>query len=186
MFGPLNRFDHHRRSATGDSQDDPDGRSVIYLGESLETCGAELFGELRTAVVCPNLYFGMLVPSSDVVVQDLRPSSVMELGAKQSLCQGDQGAQDRDQTQKWARAIYDRADSLVSGVLYPTSHMGGLALAIWDRAPDLLLPSSRGDVPLITEGFLTQAFTVEMAHLRVQVDFIRTDRCDNCIRHGLA
>lgn len=102
-FGPLHRFDHHETDATGGPQVDPDGRTVLYLGEDLLTCANEVCGEAEEAPLCPGLRVARVTPLRDLTVFDLQaPGAARAIGALPSLGSGNEK---RELTQEWARAI---------------------------------------------------------------------------------
>ncbi len=61
-FGPLYRFDPHQPGSHG-PVDDPDGRSMLYVGADLATSASEVFGEAGEASLCPSWRVALLRPT---------------------------------------------------------------------------------------------------------------------------
>jgi hypothetical protein len=120
-------------------QEDPDGRAVMYLAESVVSACAEVFGDPpRLAELCPNYRVATLAPPGSLAFQDLVGPGAMAIGAQKSLCSGNE---DRSLTQEWARAIYEAlpgGDDVV-GVRYEGAHDGMPCVAVWETAPALQL-----------------------------------------------
>lgn len=184
-FGPLNRFDHHRPTLSGEAQEDPDGRSIIYVGSDVRTCGIEVFGSDTLpfpieAPVCERWTVATVVPVADVILQDVMGSGAADLRALQSLGSGNVH---RSCSQEWARAIYKDtpADPRVSGVRYLASRGGGESFAVWDTAAALL---PLGEQPLQEPDpwafFWTLMRTVGIAATRIPVR-----SCSTCLDHGI-
>ncbi len=136
-YGPSGRFDHHRRDANGDPQNDPALRSITYLGDTMATAGAEVFwdaepGELE-AKVCPRHWIAEVRPTEPLKFLDLRRGGADLIGATAELHQGP--VTDREKTQRWAQAIYeDFGPKKLHGVIYPSSHTEGGCIALFDYA----------------------------------------------------
>jgi hypothetical protein len=180
-YGPLDRFDHHTPAAAAPGVD-PGGRSILYVGRGIGTCGAEVFGDAREANVCPSYRAVVILPVAPVVLQDLTGPGVMGIGALLGLSTGDVP---RVLSQAWARAIYeDHPTGLpADGVRYVGAHDGGRAAAIWDRAPSLAVAQhpdgTMADVPL-TFAPVWRRFLVEMRRRGVVVRRIGSNDCPKC------
>jgi hypothetical protein len=183
-FGPLARFDHHT-PPYGRPAECPAGRSVIYLGDSLRTAAAEVFGEHGVALICPRYRVAALIPRGAAVVQNLRGVGAMMIGGLPAMNVADVP---RPETQAWARAIYeDRpADPAVSGVRYTSAHAGGIALALWDSAPNLVVAVRdriRQDLSLIETRIYPRLLTA-LVPLRIELRVIGSDVCPRCTHTG--
>ena len=179
-FGPLARFDHHT-PPYGRPAECPAGRSVIYLADSLRSAAAEVFGEHRLALVCPRYRVAALRPRSAAIVQNLRGVGAMMIGGLPAMNVADVP---RAETQAWARAIYeDRpADPAVCGVRYTTAYAGGIALALWDTAPNLLVAvrdRARQDLALVDPRIYPRLLTA-IVPLRIEVRVIESAECPRC------
>lgn len=182
-FGPLHRFDHHTKVPPG-PQSCPQGRSIIYLAQTLGTALAEVFGDEPTATICPNYRVALLQVGADCRVQDLTGHGAMAIGALPSLCTG---PVDRSLTQEWARAIYwdQPAGTPIDGVHYRSAHDEGPCLALFERSPGLLEITSPtcppGGQPLLA---LADRVSVLLAERGVRFRPIDADDCERC-RQGL-
>ncbi|WP_125610248.1 RES family NAD+ phosphorylase [Specibacter cremeus] len=148
-YGPLSRMDHHEMSPDEKPRRSPTGRSVLYVAESLMTALGEVFGEVfgeaEEARVCPNYRVAILKPRVPIHVLDLRlQGAAMRIGALPSLATA---PYPRDETQAWARAIYEDqpvAGTKVRGIYYDAAYSNGGALALWDTTGDVVGVSVRG------------------------------------------
>jgi RES domain len=154
---------------------------VIYVGDTLRTAAAEAFGEHHVALVCPRYRVAALTPRTPAVVQNLRGVGAMMIGGLPQMNVADVP---RPETQAWARAIYeDRpADPAVCGVRYTTAYAGGIALALWDTAPNLLV-AVRGrahqDFALLDSRIFPRLLTA-LVPLRIELRVIGSEECPRC------
>lgn len=159
---------------------DPDGRAVLYVGATLGTAGAEVFGDARVARVCTNYRAALLCPSDSIEVQSLIGVGSMQLGAFPSL---GSGQVERAASQEWACAIYEDLD--VCGVRYRSAHDEGIALALWENCPSLTVAVSRSDGPqdfqLLFPSILRR-FKSAMAKRHIRVVVIDSASCRECAR----
>ncbi len=146
---PWNAFRHYGPLVTGrfDPHEPPpsmQAAGVIYLGERVQTCVAEVFqGTRRVDPPQGSPYLVALELTRDVELLDLRGTWPTRAGASQAIASGP-----RPRAQTWARAIR-AAFPHVDGVAYPSSMDGGrLAIALFDRARDGLPSDPRGSWPL--------------------------------------
>lgn len=179
-YGPLERFDPHTPPATAPA-DCPDGRSVIYLGDSLRTAAAEVFGAHRLALICPRYRAAALVARDELIVQNLRGAGAMMIGGLPAMNVGDIP---RQETQAWARAIHeDRpAHPRVCGLRYTSAYAGGISIALWDTAPDVVVTRSGGrpqDVTLADPPVFARLL-VAMVPLLIEVRVISSEECPRC------
>ena len=154
---------------------DPLGRTVLYAAKSLRSGGGEVFGDAKEATICPHYYAALIKPALPTILQDVQANGSKLLGALPALGSADV---DRDETQAWARAIYeDRpASPRVLGVRYTSAHDEGPCLALWDTSPAIVLAA---DLPLSDPG-LFRRFTVAMHELRIESNLIRAADCLRC------
>jgi hypothetical protein len=179
-FGPIARFDHHT-PPYGRPAECPAGRSITYLADSLRTAAAEAFGDHRLALICPRYRVAALRPRSAAVVQNLRGVGAMMIGGLPAMNVADVP---RPETQAWARAIYeDRpADPAVCGVRYTSAYAGGIALALWDTAPNLLIATrdrERQDFELVDPRVYPRLLTA-LVPLQIELRIIGSDECPRC------
>ena len=179
-YGPIHRFDHHT-PPFGSPAECPEGRAVIYLADTMRTAAAETFGDTRTALVCPRYRVVALRPRSETVVQNLRGAGAMMIGGLPAMNVADIP---RIETQAWARAIYeDRpADPRVAGVRYTSAYAGGIALALWETAPNLDVAVVRGrrqDFAL-TDSEIYARLLVAVVPLGIEVRIIGSEECPRC------
>lgn len=181
-WGPVARFDPHLPDAAGARQVDPDGRSVLYVGADLATSLCEVFGERRDAPLCPNWRAAVLKPARPMVLFDLcRAGAAMAIGALPAL--GD-GNEDRDLTQRWARAIYEDQPAYrhVTGIHYRSAYNGGISLALWDsdgRVRTRVVGARVADHPLASPELLPRVRQVCVDRL-MSLELISTNDCDKC------
>lgn len=181
-FGPIARFDPHTPPHT-DPAECPDGRSVIYLGDSLRTAAAELFGAHRVALVCPRYRVAALRPRHALIVQNLRGVGAMMIGGLPAMNVADIP---RHETQAWARALYeDRpAHPTVCGVRYTSAYAGGVSLALWNTSPALDVAEWNGrsqDFALASPDIYPRLLTA-MGRMRFEVRVIGPADCRRCTR----
>lgn len=180
-FGPLSRFDPHRRTASGERQVDPDGRSVLYVGLDLATSLCEVFGEVLEAQICSRWRVAVLQPLTPLQLFDLcAPGAAMSIGALPALADGDV---DRALTQEWARAIYEDqpASGAVTGIRYRSAYNGDLALALWDSAGKVATATSaRGADFALNDPLMLGRVRVACSTRRIAVEVVDPARCTQC------
>jgi hypothetical protein len=179
-FGPLERFDPHTPPPTRPTLC-PAGRSVIYLGDSLRTAAAEVFGAHRLAPICPRYRVAAIRPERDVVVQNLRGAGAMMIGGLPAMSVADVP---RTETQAWARAIHEDRPGHddVCGVRYDSAYAGGISLALWDTAPRLdvaRIKRGRQDFGLAEPNLFRRLLTA-VVPLRIEVRLIESADCPRC------
>ena len=147
-FGPISRFDHHQASADAPVED-PDERSVVYLGVDLHVACAELFWDQKpdeynpgadpfVARVCTRHHIAQVRPRALVPLLSILGADVDLIGALPELCTGP--TDDHPIAQAWARAIYESEHYTqrgVCGIRYRGAHDFGECMVLWDRAPQL-------------------------------------------------
>jgi len=140
VFGPLNRFDQHIRDRRQRPKQQPDGRGVIYLAETLGTALADAFQDQGVEVgVCPNMRAVAMAPSSTVELLDITGAGAMKIGAVAGLASG---AYPRRLTQRWGRAIYEDLRTL-AGIRYRGAHQNGICVAAWERTGSLVFDTAQ-------------------------------------------
>jgi RES domain-containing protein len=182
-YGPLYRFDHHR--AADPTQDDPEGRRILYVREDLATSACEVFGQAGVAAVCPNYRVAIAAPTSKLELFDLaRKGAAMAIGALPSLADGNEK---RPLTQEWARAVYEDkpAGPKIVGIHYRSAYNGGISLALWDCDRDIeVLRDAHGvlqDFPL-NDPRVFGRFQTEMTARFIKVTTVPQSACNVCNR----
>lgn len=181
-YGPIERFDPHTPPFTAPAEC-PAGRMVVYLGDSLRTAAAEVFGAHRLALVCPRFRVAALVPTEALHVQNLRGTGAMMIGGLPAMNVGDVA---RPETQAWARAIHEDRPGhpLVCGVRYTSAYAGGVSLGLWDTAASLVIARIRDrpqDYALAETPMYARLLTALVA-LRIEVRTITSEDCARCTR----
>jgi len=180
-FGPLGRLDPHVRDRHRLPREQPDGRGVNYLAESLDCGLAEAFPEQWPEVaICPNSRAAWAIPDSAVPLLDLTEDGAMYIGAVGTLAWGDEP---RTKTQRWARAIYEDLRDY-AGIRYRAAHQGGIAIAVWERA-GLLRLARRQDYALI-DAWIWRRVQSALARQRRTAVRIGANACAKCREAGLA
>jgi hypothetical protein len=181
-WGPINRFDPHIRDRHQRPREQSDGRGVIYVARDL-ACGlAEAFPERAPEVpVCPNQFAILAAPRVPVTLLDLTGDGAMQIGAVATLGSGNEP---RRLTQRWGRAIYEDIES-AHGILYRGAHQGGTAIAVWDRASDLISESgSRAPGYRLTRELFDRVTTALARQGRYPTE-IAPSECRTCREAGL-
>lgn len=183
IWGPLYRFDHHEPS--NPPAEDSSGRSVLYLALALQTSGAEVFGDIGVARICPSFRAAWLVPRNAASLQDLRGTGAMLIGATPSIGSAEVT---RELTQEWARAIYeDRpAGSSVCGVRYAGAHEEGDCLCIWDTSPPVDVVHSDAGIEdrALLDAAVFSRFLVAMDAIKLAVERLSHADCERCTEYG--
>ena len=176
----MSRFDPHRPANNDKPQVDPDGRTVIYVGEDLATSACEVFGETQEAAICPAYRVALIQPIGRLRFFDLSArGSAMAIGGLPSL---GSGPIPRQLTAEWARAIYEDhpLGHHVDGIKYDSGYHYGRALAIWDSAGKIDLPPGVGmDMPLNHAGMLAK-LKVDLIDSQIRIKEISAAECALC------
>lgn len=178
-YGPLARFDHHTPPATAPALC-PEGRSVTYIAESIRAAASEVFGDTEVFEVCPNWRLAWLKTSATVAVQDLVGAGAMALGTRPSLGSGAEVP--REVSQEQARRIYCEHPYL-AGIRYTGSHDEGRCLALWDRAPDLVIVEDGGvacDMSIAEDDETWAEVIEDYAPTGCTLERIRESECGYC------
>lgn len=184
QFGPLHRFDHHTPASP--PADDPDGRAVLYLGETLVTSACEVFGEAMTAQLCPNLRVAQVVPTRPIRVFDLHAEkAAMSIGALPALATGNEK---RELTQQWARALFEDQPvdgGVIEGIHYDTAYSQGRSLALWDCATAVAVDHGRDKMPLdrsLRDSRILEQLYADLPSLGITVTTVTAEKCGQCQR----
>ncbi len=133
-YGPLLRFDHHRRREDGEPGNDAE-RGIYYAATTLSGCLVEVFGD--TGVVeLGSHHVASPILRRDLHLLDLRRSGAMRAGTKAAIAK----VPDRDLSQSWSRHFYETPEIYreVDGLIYHNAHNDEDAVALYERADDAL------------------------------------------------
>jgi hypothetical protein len=131
-YGPIARFDPHVRDNRQRPREDPRGRGVLYLAQTLGTALAEAYpGQWPEVGVCPHARAGWVCPPTVIELVDLTGEGALAIGAVGTLQWGDEP---RRRTQRWGRRMYEQYSQL-AGIRYQAAHQGGESVVLWERAP---------------------------------------------------
>ncbi len=190
-YGPTSRFDHHQPAPDGSAREDPDQRSVIYLGREQHVAAVEGFwdqdpdpGDPLAARVCTRHHIAQVRPKASVRLLSLLGDDILEIGALPELSTGPTST--HPLAQEWARAIYeDQPD--IAGLWYAGAHNFGECIVLWDRAADLEIVTEGGadrNWPLHQPG-IWERVADRYSRGRRSMTRIRPDRCPRCRELGL-
>ncbi|PSB05676.1 RES domain-containing protein [Pleurocapsa sp. CCALA 161] len=142
-YGPISRFDHHRKYS---NKIDPD-RSVIYAGLTLSCCLVEVFGDCGV-IALEQRQVAFLTLTNDIKLLDIRGSGSMGAGTVAAIS----GVTQRDISQAWGKyfyehpELYDEIEGLIfsarkrvevsstSASLASGAHNGEDAIVLYERA----------------------------------------------------
>ena len=133
-YGPLLRFDHHRRREDGKPADDAE-RGIYYAAMNLSGCLVEVFGD--TGVVdLGNHHVASPILRREVRLLDLRRNGAMRAGTQAAIAK----ASDRGLSRAWSRHLYENTEIYgeVDGLIYLNAHNDEEAIALYERASDAL------------------------------------------------
>lgn len=132
-FGPLLRFDHHRRDPRGAPFDNPD-RRIYYAAPTLSSCIVEVFGD--TGIVeCGDWNLAHPTLTRDLRLLDLRGSGAMRAGSVAAVAK----VPDHSLAQQWSQHFYDQAVYEQSdGLIYYNAHNDEESFAFYERAVSAL------------------------------------------------
>jgi hypothetical protein len=124
--GPYVRFDHHKKTAPG--------RGILYAAEDLKGGLVEVF-QAGGGIANTVRYCGLDV-TRPLVLLDLRSDNASMAGANQNICSCAHRS-----SRPWSRLFYEehrlyRPD--LDGLIYPNSHNGQTAIALYERAMDAI------------------------------------------------
>jgi hypothetical protein len=129
-FGPLSRYDHQVVDPATGGPALSDDRGCMYLSADVGTALAEVFGDDRRVKACPHWMLGRVEVTVPIPLLDLTDANVMSAGTFGSIL-----AIDREDSQTWARSVYDTLDE-ACGITYVGSHDYGRCFVLWERAKD--------------------------------------------------
>lgn len=137
-YGPLARFDHHAPVGVCEGPD-PE-RGIYYAGEDRWNCAVEVFFAQKTIKI-RGYYMADLAVREDILLLDLRDESegAVKIGATAEISKCDHGI-----SQEWARFIHAhpldfcQSGLSVQGLMYNNAHIGGVSVALFERAAGTL------------------------------------------------
>lgn len=134
-FGPLDRFDHHHPTTTGDAHINPD-RGILYAGLTLSCCIAEVFGD-RGAIETGTREVAELEVVRPLLLLDLRDDGAMRAGTVSAIGK----IAGRPLSQEWSRYFYERASHYltVDGLIWYGAHNDEECVALFERADDAIV-----------------------------------------------
>lgn len=133
-YGPLLRFDHHRRREDGKPGDDAE-RGIYYASMTLSGCLVEVFGD--TGVVdLDRHHVASPILRRDLRLLDLRRNGAMRAGTKAAIAK----VPNRGISRAWSRHFYETPGTYgeVDGLIYPNAHNDEDAIALYERASGAL------------------------------------------------
>jgi hypothetical protein len=133
-YGPLLRFDHHRKRDNETPGNDLE-RGIYYAATTLSSCLVEIFGD--TGVVdLDRHHVALPVLRRDLRLLDLRGNGAMKAGTKAAIAK----VTERTISQAWARYFYEKTDVYdhVDGLVYLNAHNDEDAIALYERSADAL------------------------------------------------
>jgi hypothetical protein len=150
-YGPIGRFDPHRRPNGFPAKGHDPDRGVLYAAEKLRCCLAEMFGD-RGMVELHGYRAALLELTEPVALLDLRGIGARHAGTIAAVS----GDGDRATTQDWGRYWYEHPDfQHCDGLLYPSAQTGeDDIVALWERAEPKI--TCRGDWALDDPAILDE------------------------------
>ena len=132
-FGPILRFDHHRRDYNYQPKKDPE-RGIYYAAFTLSSCLVEVFGD--SEFIQLNRLVAIPIVTGTIKLLDLRGSGAMRAGSVAALSM----IIERNLSQEWSCYFYNETDiySPIDGLIYSNAHNGEDAIALYERAEDKL------------------------------------------------
>lgn len=161
-YGPVSRFDQHRRPNGFPARGHDPDRGILYAAEKLRCCLAEAFGD-RGIVELDGYFIALLDVTAPLTLLDIRDVAARRAGTIPAIY----GDGNRETTQDWARYWYEHPDfQHCDGLLYHSAQTGkDDVVALWERAEKNL--ACVGDWPLdhpaIRDEILVAADEVELA-----------------------
>lgn len=133
-YGPLLRFDHHRGNEDGTPGEDAE-HGIYYAAKTLSGCLVEVFGDTGV-VVLDRHHVASPILRRDLRLLDLRGSGPMRAGTKAAIAK----VSDRGLSQAWSRHFHEKTEVYgdVDGVIYLNAHNDEEAIALYERASDVL------------------------------------------------
>jgi hypothetical protein len=126
-YGPISRFDHHRKYP---NKIDPD-RSVIYAGRTLSCCLVEIFGD-GGVIEVKQQQVAFITLTDSLQLLDLRGSGAMAAGTVAALS----GITQRQISQAWGKYFYENPElyDTLDGLIFSGAHNGEDAIILYERA----------------------------------------------------
>jgi hypothetical protein len=126
-YGPISRFDHHRKYP---NKIDPD-RSVIYAGRTLSCCLVEIFGS-GGVIEVKQQQVAFITLTNSLQLLDLRGLGAMAAGTVAALS----GITQRQISQAWGKYFYENPElyDALDGLIFSGAHNGEDAIILYERA----------------------------------------------------
>lgn len=102
-YGPFNRFDHQRASASGTPQTDVE-RGIYYAGFTLSCCVVEVFGDHGAIEIRDDEWVARVTLQRDLRLLELSQNGAMRAGSVAALAK----VADRALSQEWSRYFYEQ------------------------------------------------------------------------------
>lgn len=133
-YGPLLRFDHHRRREDGARGEDAE-RGIYYAATTLSSCMVEIFGDAGV-VDLHRHHVASPILRRELHLLDLRGNGAMKAGTKAAISK----IPDRGLSQAWSRYFYEttRVYGELDGLIYYNAHNDEDSLALYERASGAL------------------------------------------------
>ena len=126
-YGPISRFDHHRKYSNKIDLD----RSVIYAGLTLSCCLVEVFGD-GGVIAIEQQQVAFLILTHDIKLLDIKGSGAMGAGTVAAISSITQ----RDISQAWGKYFYEHPELYdeIEGLIFSGAHNGEDAIMLYERA----------------------------------------------------
>lgn len=144
VFGPKERFDHHRPDADLSPKTDPD-RGVWYGSDDDLACAiVEVFGDTGIVVLSP-WQMARPIAKRTLRLLDLRQSGAMAAGTVAQIAK----ATDGPLLWRWARWFYEREDlyDRIDGLTWLGAYNDGPCVMLFERA-EAELDGTECSIPL--------------------------------------
>lgn len=137
-YGPISRFDHHRKYSNKIDLD----RSVIYAGLTLSCCLVEVFGD-GGVIAIEQQQVAFLILTHDIKLLDIKGSGAMGAGTVAAISSITQ----RDISQAWGKYFYEHPELYdeIEGLIFSGAHNGEDAIMLYERVKPKI-ESSRVEV----------------------------------------
>jgi hypothetical protein len=153
FWGPIARFDHHRGNCPslcyeildcGKCEDRE--RGIYYVAHELSSCLVEVFGDVGCIEITNHLV-AIVTPTQDLKLLDIRKAGAMLAGANVATLAN---TEKRSLSQAWSRYFYEQQAiySEIHGLIYHNAHNGEEAIALYERAENLLVCKPENVMPL--------------------------------------
>ena len=128
-YGPIARFDHHRRDGKGRAHEQ--ARGILYFALDIPTALAEVFQERRTVNRTDSQPWLVSIKlANGLSLLNLTDTFCAQAGGSMKLVSGPVVY-----AQNWSRSLYERYEA-IHGLYYPSSLTNRPAVALYERALD--------------------------------------------------